>query len=104
MLPCRAVPEDRLTPEETALLDKLADKIVKRGMVAPAILFLESMRPMNFLASQAMAFFGPFAGMLFEPKDYDILRELLERRASIEHIVTTIERKDQESRKPAKKP
>jgi hypothetical protein len=97
------VDPDRLTAEETALLDKLADKIVKRGMVAPAILFLESMRPMNFLASQAMAFFGPFAGMLFEPKDYEVLRELLERRASIEHIVTTLERKDQESRrKPAK--
>lgn len=92
---------DPLTPEEDALLDKIAAQIVKRGMVAPAILFLESIRPMNFVASQAMAFFGPFAGILFNPAEFDTLRELLERRESIEHILSRIERHDQE-RKQAK--
>ena len=85
---------DPLTPAEDALLDKIAGQIVKRGLVAPAILFLESIRPMNFVASQGMAFFGPFAGILFNPLEYDTLRELLERRESIEHIISRIEQHD----------
>lgn len=85
---------ETLTDDETALLDQLATAVVRRGLTAPAILFLESIRPMNFLASQAMVFFAPMASLLFARKDYATLQTLLERRESIDRIITRIEELD----------
>jgi len=83
-----------LDDAERALLDKLAREVVRRGLTAPAILFLASMGPLNFVASQAMLFFAPMVGVLFERKDYDVMQRLLERRESIEHILSRIESED----------
>jgi hypothetical protein len=44
------------TIEDLALLERVADAVVKRGMTAPATVFLESLGPMNFLGSQALYF------------------------------------------------
>lgn len=88
--------EDKLDESESDLLDRFADAVVKRGLVAPAILFLESVRPLNFVASQGMLFFQPFVAALFPRHDWDVLQKLLERRSSIEHIVSRIELKDAE--------
>ena len=53
-------PEQQVfTIEDLALLERVADTIVARGMAAPATLFLESMGPMNFLDSQALHFLAP---------------------------------------------
>jgi len=38
--------------EETALLEKVARLIAQRGMTMPALLFLESVGPLNFLGSR----------------------------------------------------
>ena len=46
-----------LPEEEDAVLDKLARKVVARRMAVPAILFLESTKPLNFIASQVLVFF-----------------------------------------------
>src|SRR2546426_2847551 len=42
-----------LSPEDVALLERVAATVVERGMATPAILFLESVGPMSFLGSQA---------------------------------------------------
>jgi len=87
-----------LSEEEGALLEKIAREIVRRGLTAPAILFLASLAPMNFVASQAMLFFAPIVGVVFERKDYDVLQRMLERRESIELILSRIEQRDAEKR------
>ena len=98
-----AMQDDVLDPEEDAVVDRLARAVVSRGLVAPAILFLESVRPLNFVASQAMVFFAPMVGLLFSRRDYDTLARLLERRSAIEHIVSRIEAVDA-ARRQAPKP
>ncbi len=90
--------DDGLDPEERALLEKIAHEVVRRGLTAPAILFLGSLAPMNFVASQAMLFFAPMAGVVFERRDYDVLQRMLERRESIELILSRIEERDAEKR------
>ena len=45
--------------EDKAFLTKLAEEVKARSMTTPAIFFLEMMRPLNFVGSQAMIFFGP---------------------------------------------
>ena len=83
-----------LTAEEEAILDKLANKAVERGMAMPAILFLESVKPLNFIASQTMVFFEPIIQTIFNFKDYNTLRTALERRESIEILLLKIEKYD----------
>jgi hypothetical protein len=80
-----------LSPEDGALLDKIARKVADRGMAAPAIFFLESIKPLNFVASQAMIFFGPILTSFFSRPEYDRLAAILEDRRSIEALLTRIE-------------
>jgi hypothetical protein len=80
-----------LTPEEGELLDRIAARIVRHGLETPAIFFLESVRPLNFVASQAMVFFGPLATAILPPADYQRLAKILERRESIEALLVRIE-------------
>jgi len=85
-------PEQPILPEdEDAVLEKLAKQAVKRGMTVPAILFLESVKPLNFIASQTMVFFEPIVQSVFSIRDYDTLRSALEKRESIEILLLKIE-------------
>lgn len=88
-------PDNSLLPaEEDAVLDKLAKKAVERGMSVPSILFLESVKPLNFIASQVMVFFEPVIQTVFNFKDYNNLRSALEKRESIEILLLKIENYD----------
>jgi hypothetical protein len=91
-----------LTEEEQKLIDKLALKIVERHLAAPAIFFLEISKPLNFLGSQTMVFFEPMIQSVFMFENYDNYRQLLERRDTIEHLVTSIEALDAEQRRREK--
>lgn len=87
-----------LNREDHALLSKLAGAIVRRGMAAPAILFLGSLRPLGYMGSQAMVFLRPFATLLFKPSDYERLTAILERREGIDALLNAIEAACPESR------
>ncbi len=90
-------PERMSLPEaEEAVLDKLAEKVVQRHMAMPAILFLESVKPLNYIGSQAMVFFEPIVQSVFNFRDYDTLRSALEKRQTIEILLLRIEKYDAE--------
>ena len=88
--------EEPLTEAEEALLDRLASGLVRRRLAVPAILFLESLRPLNFIGSQVMVFFAPFAKAIVEGKDYDTLTNLLERRVAIDALLRRVEKLETE--------
>ena len=75
------------------IMERIADMIVKRGMTAPATVFLESMGPMNFLGSQALHFLTPVIDCAFNAKEVEQVAHLLERRDSIVRLITLIEAK-----------
>ncbi len=83
--------EHSFTDEEKDLIRRLAEKIVKHGLSVPGILFIESARPLNFITSQAMAWFEPIVTGLFSWEDYEKFRMVLERRGSVELIIKAIE-------------
>jgi len=83
-----------IPPEEDAVLDKVAKKVVQWGMSVPAILFLESVKPLNYIGAQAMVFFEPIVQSVFSIKDYDTFRAALERRENIENLLQKIEAYD----------
>lgn len=79
--------------EDIKLMDRVADAIVKRGMAAPATVFLESMGPMNFLGSQALHFLTPIIECVFTVGEVEQIARLLERRDLISRLVAIIETK-----------
>jgi hypothetical protein len=93
-----------LTDQE--IIARLAKWVAERRMTVPAILFIESHRPLSFVGSQAMiaaspfvAFFEPFlkglVGPGFEHSIYRRFSELLEDRDNLELLVIEIERENQ---------
>ena len=82
-----------LSIDDVELMERVADVIVKRGMAAPATVFLESMGPMNFLGSQALHFFTPIIECAFNVKEVEQVARLLERRESIPRLIAIIEAK-----------
>jgi hypothetical protein len=97
-----AVPSGKepFSEEELALLDKAASFVVKKRMVAPAVLFLESLQPMSFLGSQVMIFLQPIVASFFSAREYERLAQILERRESIGLFIERIEkRQDKKVRK-----
>ncbi|MEP7151152.1 MAG: hypothetical protein ABI856_05540 [Nitrospira sp.] len=79
------------TTADLALLDRVAQAIVTRGMSTPATLFLESMGPMNFLGSQALHFLSPIIECALSVTELAQIARLLERRDSIARLVALIE-------------
>jgi hypothetical protein len=85
--------ETELSMAETLLLERVADAVVRRGMAAPATVFLESIGPMNFLGSQALQFMAPLLDLAFSAKEVTEVARLLERRDSLSRLITLIETK-----------
>lgn len=81
------------SPTDLALLDRVADAIVKRGMAAPAMMFFESMGPMNFLGSQALHFMSPIIECAFHASELTQVAQMLERRDSLSRLNALIEAK-----------
>ena len=82
-----------LMPEDFALLERVADAVVKRGMAAPATVFLDSLGPMNFLGSQALYFLTPIVEWAFQAKEVEQVARLLERRDTISRLIAIIDTK-----------
>ena len=67
-------------------------------MTVPAIFFLESMKPLSFVGSQAMHFFEPMVRALFTVPEYDRFALLMERRENLEALLVKIETQDEIAR------
>lgn len=80
-----------LSMDDVALMERIADVLVRRGMSAPATVFLDSMGPMNFLGSQALHFLTPIIDCAFNAKEVEQVARLLERRETISQLIAVIE-------------
>jgi hypothetical protein len=84
--------EAALSDDDRALLDELADRIARRRLVAAAMMFFESVKPLNFVTSQMMVFFRPMVQVLWsEPHRYDQVARLLEQRGTVELLLRRLE-------------
>ena len=84
------------TDEERALVERLSRLVVRRRLAAPAVMALESARPLSFIGSQVLAFFGPLLSVAFSKSEIDLLVRLLERRHSLDLVIDTIHRQEDE--------
>ena len=80
-----------LTELQDQAVSKVAQLTVRFGVTVPTILFLESIKPMSFVGSQAMLAFSPFVNVLASRAEWDALQSLLEDRRGIEVVIRRIE-------------
>ena len=83
--------DERPLPEHKEVMDRFARKIIDWRMTAPAILFIESAKPLTFLGNQALIFFQPMVQSIFNFKTYDEVAEILEDRDNLEYLLSRIE-------------
>ena len=83
--------EDIPESEQRVLLEKVATWIVRRGLTTPAILFLETGKPLNFLGSQLLIGFSPFIQAIFKGDEYQKFALILEKDANVELLIELIE-------------
>ena len=84
--------ELQVTEQQTAAADRVAAFIRRHGLVTPAVLYLESMRPLSFVGSQFMHVMSPAITTFLSTSDWDALAKLLEDRRGLEYLLTRIER------------
>lgn len=90
---------EAIAGDDLALLERMASRVVELRMEVPAVLTIESAKPLSFLASQAMTFFEPMVQSLFRFSDYRRAASLLERRDALEKLASLIEDKAEASRR-----
>lgn len=90
--------EDISVERQEGILQRLAGRIVKMGLVTPAILLLEVHKPLNFLGSQVLLVLEPFARMVFNYNDYHAFTLMMEKRANVEKLIQKIEILNEEYR------
>ena len=83
--------ESEQQQREQEVLAKVAQALTDRRLTAPAILFLESVKPLSFLASQALVFLGPMAETLLPPVEYRTFTRAIESRKNLEWLIQRLE-------------
>jgi len=88
------------TPAERAIVERVCAEVVRRRMTAPALLFLESCRPLNFVGGQALQFFAPLLSAITYGENPTRFAAFLERRGSIEYLCRRIQELDTADESP----
>ncbi|HPR17446.1 MAG TPA: hypothetical protein PLD62_04295 [Candidatus Cloacimonadota bacterium] len=78
------------------LIEKVSQFIVKKRMAAPAILAIESLRPLSRIGSQVLYFIAPFAELIFNPKEYQEFALILEKQENVSLLINRIDELDVE--------
>ena len=85
--------------KEEAVVEKVCNEIVKRHVTLPAIVMLETFRPLNYLGSQVMHFFHPIISSILTIDGYSDFTTLLEKRESVDYIINKLKSIDEKKTK-----
>jgi len=79
------------TDAERDVIDRVCGVVVRRGLVTPALVFLESVRPLNYVSAQTLHFFAPFISALGDTQSFNEFAHFLERRGAIDYLCQRLE-------------
>ena len=94
------------TDAERTLMQQAADGLVKRRCAVPAMLFLETVSPMNMVSASMLHMLSPLWRSVLPASRIDQLAALLERRESVPEFISIIDQTEETRRldeKAAKK-
>jgi hypothetical protein len=86
-------PEGPVEPTEAqrAIIDRICRQVHARGLETPALIFLESVRPLNYVSSQTLHFFAPVLSAVADAKACQEFADFLEHRGSVDYLCRHIE-------------
>ena len=86
-----------VSPERAKeLMEKVAVFFASRRLGAPALLFMESVRPLTFLGSQLMYMLAPFINVIFTGKEFEEFACVMSERENIVYLINRIDELDEE--------
>ena len=80
---------------QRAVIERLCEELHRRRLTVVALGFLEMVRPLNYLGSQLMHFFGPMVSAFADARGYQQFATFLEHRGSIDYICQRLEELDE---------
>lgn len=81
-----------LSEEETQqFIDDVTTAVIKRKLEAPAVLFLEMHKPLNYIASQGLIVAMPFLGPIIGHDRMAKFSRFLQNRDNVERLIQRIE-------------
>ncbi|GAB1467553.1 hypothetical protein MASR2M64_02260 [Candidatus Cloacimonadota bacterium] len=78
------------------MIEKVSRFIAERHLAPAGILFLESVRPLHGIGSQAMFFILPFAEIIFDSKKYQQFAIMMENEENLKKLINRIDELDEE--------
>ncbi|MBD3673974.1 MAG: hypothetical protein HUJ26_10665 [Planctomycetaceae bacterium] len=85
------------TPSQAEAIDRVLKELLRRGMAVPAMMALETCRPLNYVGSQLLVFLSPVIKVTLGIQAQDDFARFLEKRGSIDYL---LDRFEQLSQKP----
>lgn len=79
------------TAEQQPVIDGLCQRIVDRGLALPAILFLESCKPLGPVAAQSLLVVQPWFELVINRDQLAIFTRFLDRRGSFDYLCQRLE-------------
>lgn len=79
------------TEPQRVVIERVLRAIVRRRMATPALMLLETTRPLNYLGAQAMHFLAPVVTAVVDQEGYEEFAAFLERRGSVDYLCGQIE-------------
>ncbi len=80
-----------LSEEDIKFIKRIASKIVKSGLVTPAVFFLEMSKPLALLGSHAAIFFGPVLNAFIQSDGYYKAVQIFEEPDNVEILIRELE-------------
>jgi len=94
--PGEPAPPAEMSDEQ--LLDAVAGRLVRMRLGVAAVFFLESVKPLSFVGSQALVFLQPFVEAFLSVGSYRRFAHLMEDRKNLERLIQRVEALDEELR------
>lgn len=88
--------------EERSLMDEAARGLVKRRFAVPAMMFLETVSPMNMVSASMLHMLSPIWRSVLPASRIDMLAALLERRESVPEFISIIDQTEEARRRATK--
>ena len=79
------------SPSQAIAIDVVCHEIVRRKMVLPVQMMLESSAPLNYVIGQMLRMVEPFLGVLLEPTAVKDFVSFLEKRGAMEYLSRRLE-------------
>jgi hypothetical protein len=80
----------QLAREDDELIETLRSTITDRGLITPAILFLELLKPLSFFGSQVLLLVEPLLGASMRDSSQRYSR-LFQDRRNVEQLIIALE-------------